>query len=48
MRPNTETSTAKIDGVVASLMAIGGSMYHGSQMITSIAGLKNESSESLP
>jgi len=48
MRPNKEKSTDKIDGVVASLMAIGGSMYHGSQMITSIAGLKDESFESLP
>lgn len=42
MRPNKTKSTDKIDGVVATLMAIGGHMYHGQQLITNIPGLRNE------
>jgi len=49
MRPNKQKSTDKIDGVVASLMAIGGHMYSGQQMITSISGLREANElESLP
>ena len=49
MRPNKQKSTDKIDGVVASLMAIGGHMYSGQQMITNISGLRDANElESLP
>lgn len=49
MRPNKQKSTDKIDGVVASLMAIGGHMYSGQQMITNISGLREANElESLP
>jgi len=41
MRPAKDKSTDKIDGIVALLMAIGGSMYHGQQLITDIPGLKD-------
>lgn len=39
-RPDKQKSTNKIDGIVASLMALGGSLYPEIETITDIRGLK--------